>query len=204
MRRLPHLLSGLSAAALLTASALPALAEGALAAPAAATAPATTQTRAAFTYQDMISANRLGDPQVSPDGEWVVYSLTQTDVAANKRSSALYILSLTGEAQPQKLAICEGGANTARRGADGKLYFLSSRSGSSQGWVSADKGATATPVPVRPRDAHAYPLNDAGDAVAVSLAVYPDAADLNASVARGKTEAERKSTGQVYDRMFVR
>ena len=105
MRRLPHLLSGLSAAALLTATALPALAEGALAVPAAATAPATAQARTAFTYQDMISANRLGDPQVSPDGEWVVYALTQTDVAANKRSSALYILGLKGEAQPQKRAI---------------------------------------------------------------------------------------------------
>jgi dipeptidyl aminopeptidase/acylaminoacyl peptidase len=204
MRRLPHLLSGLSAAALLTATALPALAEGALAAPAAATAPATTQARAAFTYQDMISANRLGDPQVSPDGEWVVYSLTQTDVAANKRSSALYILGLKGEAQPQKLAISEGGANTARWGADGKLYFLSGRSGSSQVWVSADKGATATQVTALPTDVNAYRINAAGDAVAVSLAVYPDAADLNASVARGKTEAERKSTGQVYDRMFVR
>ncbi|OYX19725.1 MAG: peptidase S9, partial [Brevundimonas diminuta] len=204
MRRLPHLLSGLSAAALLTATALPALAEGALAVPAAATAPATTQARAAFTYQDMISANRLGDPQVSPDGEWVVYSLTQTDVAANKRSSALYILGLKGEAQPQKLAISEGGANTARWGADGKLYFLSSRSGSSQVWVSADKGATATQVTALPTDVNAYRINGAGDAVAVSLAVYPDAADLNASVARGKTEAERKSTGQVYDRMFVR
>ena len=53
MRRLPHLLSGLSAVALLTATALPALAEGALAVPAAATAPATTQARAAFTYLDM-------------------------------------------------------------------------------------------------------------------------------------------------------
>ena len=52
----------------------------------------------------------------------MVYSLTQTDVAANKRSSALYLLGLKGEAQPQKLAISEGGANTARWGADGKLY----------------------------------------------------------------------------------
>ena len=30
--------------------------------------PAAPATPDAFTYQDMISANRLGDPQVSPDG----------------------------------------------------------------------------------------------------------------------------------------
>ena len=59
-------------------------------------------------------------------------------------------------------------------------------------------------VTALPTDVNAYRINGAGDAVAVSLAVYPDAADLTASVTRGKTEAERKSTGQVYDRMFVR
>ena len=47
-------------------------------------------------------------------------------------------------------------------------------------------------------------ISPSGDKVAVSLAVYPDAADLDASVEMGKAMAERKTTGQVYDRMFVR
>jgi len=141
---------------------------------------------------------------VSPDGKWVVYSVTTTDVAANRRAGALYLLSLDGEGEPQRLAINEGGANTARWGADGQLYFLSSRSGSSQVWVSADQGATATQVTDLPTDVNAYRVNAAGDAVAVSLAVYPDAADLTASVAGAKAEGEKKATGQVYDRMFVR
>ncbi len=42
----------------------------------------------AFTYQDMISANRLGDPRVSPDGRYVVYSVTTTDVEANSRAGS--------------------------------------------------------------------------------------------------------------------
>lgn len=199
MRRLPHRLSGLSAAALLTCAALPAMAE-------AAPAPVAAQPAAAdaFTYRDMISANRLGDPQVSPDGKWVVYSVTTTDVAANRRAGALYLLSLDGEGEPQRLAINEGGANTARWGADGQLYFLSSRSGSSQVWMSADQGATASQVTDLPTDVNAYRVNAAGDAVAVSLAVYPDAADLTTSVARARAEGEKKTTGQVYDRMFVR
>ncbi len=198
MRRLPSLLTGLSALALMSAAALPALAE--------APAPASAQSAAAsaFTYTDMISANRLGDPQVSPDSQWVVYTLTQTDVANNRRTSALYIQSLKGEGEARKLAISDGGANTARWGQDGKLYFLSGRSGSSQVWVSTDQGATATQVTDLPTDVNAYRVNAAGDAVAVSLAVYPDAGDLNASVARAKAQAEAKTTAQVYDRMFVR
>ncbi|WP_409019319.1 prolyl oligopeptidase family serine peptidase [Brevundimonas vesicularis] len=198
MRHLPSLLTGLSALALMSAAALPALAE--------APAPISAQSAAtsAFTYTDMISANRLGDPQVSPDSQWVVYTLTQTDVANNRRTSALYIQSLKGEGEARKLAISDGGANTARWGQDGKLYFLSGRSGSSQVWVSTDQGATATQVTDLPTDVNAYRVNAAGDAVAVSLAVYPDAEDLTASVARAKTQAEAKTTAQVYDRMFVR
>ena len=200
MRRLSHLLCGLSAVALLTAAA-PAMAEMA-AAPAAATTTATAGN--VFTYQDMIPANRLGDPQVSPDGAWVVYSVTRTDVDANRRSSSLFIQSLKGDGEAKRLPISDGGANTARWGADGSLYFLSSRGGSSQVWVSKDKGETATAVTNLPIDVNAYRVNAQGNAVAVSLAVYPDAENLAASVARAASESERKSTGKVYDRMFVR
>jgi len=198
MRRLSTLLTGLSALALMSAAALPAVAQ---------TPQATSATRtadSAFSYTDMIAANRLGDPQVSPDGQWVIYSVTQTDVANNRRSGALYIQNLNGEGEAQKLAINEGGANTARWGQDGKLYFLSSRSGSNQVWVSRDQGATATQVTNLPTDVNAYRINAAGDAVAVSLAVYPEAADLTASVAQAKAQGEVKTTAKVYDRMFVR
>ncbi|MEG1451290.1 S9 family peptidase [Brevundimonas sp.] len=200
MRRLSHLLCGLSAVALLTAAA-PAMAEMA-AAPSAAASTATAGN--AFTYQDMIPAKRLGDPQVSPDGAWVVYSVTSTDVDANRRSSSLFIQSLKGEGEAKRLPISDGGANTARWGKDGSLYFLSSRGGSSQVWVSNDNGTTATAVTSLPTDVNAYRVNDQGNAVAVSLAVYPNAENLAASVAHGASVAERKSTGKVYDRMFVR
>ncbi len=201
MRRLSHLLCGLSAAALLTAAA-PAMAEMA---PAPATAAnATAQAGSAFTYQDMIPANRLGNPQVSPDGEWVVYSVTTTDVAQNRRSSSLFIQSLKGNGEATRLPISDGGASSAVWGKDGTLYFTSSRSGKSQVWASRDKGQTAEQLTDLPLDVNAFRINDQGDAVVVSLAVYPTADSLEASIARGAEEEARKSTGKVYDRMFVR
>ena len=48
--------------------------------------PAAAAVPNAFTYQDMISAKRLGDPQVSPDGRYVDYAVTTTDVAATRRA----------------------------------------------------------------------------------------------------------------------
>ena len=47
------------------------------------------------------------------------------------------IRGLDGSDEPRRLAISDGGANTARWGSDGRLYFLSGRSGSSQVWRAA-------------------------------------------------------------------
>ena len=203
------LLAG-ACAALALVAAVPALAEAPAIAPVVAeSVPASVsvpavQAQAPFTYQDMISANRLGDPQVSPDGRWVIYSLTTTDVTANRRAGALYAVDLNEPGEPVRLAINEGGANTARWGSDGKLYFLSGRSGSSQVWRADADGTNPVQVTNLPTDVNAYRISPQANQVAVSLAVYPEAADLAASVAHGREVAERKTTGQVYDRMFVR
>ncbi|WP_439470573.1 prolyl oligopeptidase family serine peptidase [Brevundimonas sp.] len=187
-------------AAIALATAVPALAE----AP-AAPAPATpAQTQQAFDYTAMISANRLGDPQVSPDGRWVVYSVTTTDVAANRRAGALFIQDLRSPGEGRRLAINEGGANTARWGSDGKLYFLSRRSGSSQVWLAEADGTAPVQVTNLPLDVNAYRLSPDAAQVAVSLAVFPDCETLACTVDRNKAVADDPSTGQVYDRMFVR
>ena len=188
-------------AAIALATAVPALAEAPVAAPAPA---ASVQTQQAFDYNAMISANRLGDPQVSPDGRWVVYSVTTTDVAANRRAGALFIQDLRTPGEGRRLAINEGGANTARWGSDGKLYFLSGRSGSSQVWRAEADGTAPVQVTSLPLDVNAYRLSPDAAKVAVSLAVFPDCADLACTVDRNKAVADDPSTGQVYDRMFVR
>jgi len=187
--------------ALLFSTALAALALG-------VAAPATAQEDGAridrFTYDDLIMVNRLSDPQVSPDGASVVYSVRATDLPNNRGVSSLYLQPLAGDGAARRLAISDGGANTARWAPDGKLYFLSGRSGSSQLWVSADQGATASQVTDLPVDVQTWRLSPAGDRVAVALAVHPDCADLACSVAKTEAEAASKSTGMIYDRAFVR
>ena len=178
-------------------AALPVTAQGA---PSAAEAPAAQP----FTYTDMLMANRLSDPRVSPDGRHVVYAVRATDMDNNRGVTSLFIQSLDGEGAARRLAISDGGANTARWGSDGWLYFLSGRSGTSQVWKTDAQGEIATQVTNLPVDVNAYRLSPDASKIAVSLAVYPQCEDLACSVARGEAEAARKSTGQVYDRLFVR
>lgn len=165
---------------------------------------AEAQSAQPFTYTDMLMANRLSDPRVSPDGRHVVYAVRATDMDNNRGVTSLFIQSLDGEGAARRLAISDGGANTARWGSDGALYFLSGRSGTSQVWKTDAQGATAIQVTDLPVDVNAYRLSPDGSKIAVSLAVYPQCEDLACSVARGEAEATRQSTGQVYDRLFVR
>lgn len=155
-----------------------------------------------FTYRDLIAANRLSDPQVSPDGRKVVYAVRATDLERNRGVTSLFIQGIRGDAPARRLAISDQGASTARWSSDGRLYFLSGKSGTSQVWVSTDEGATATQATDLPLDVNAYRLSPDGKSLAVSLAVYPDCADLACSVERAK--APKRGSGQAYDRVFVR
>jgi len=38
-----------------------------------------------FTFEDMMALKRIGDPQVSPDGRWVMFSATDVSLAENTR-----------------------------------------------------------------------------------------------------------------------
>ena len=59
---------------------------------------ALAQAPAAFarpiTATDLATMRRLGAPSVSPDGNWAVYQLSETDLAANRRRNDLCLLDL--------------------------------------------------------------------------------------------------------------
>jgi dipeptidyl aminopeptidase/acylaminoacyl peptidase len=169
-----------------------------VAAPAAAQ-PAAPQP---FTYQDLIRLNRLSDPQVSPDGSQVVYAVRATDLEANRGVTSLVLQPLAGDGPARRLAISDEGAFAARWGPNGRLYFLSGRSGSTQVWMTDATGAGAVQVTDLPLDVQTYRLSPAGDRLAVSLAVDPTCSDLACAAARAA--APRAGTGQVYDRLFAR
>lgn len=161
-----------------------------------AAAPAVAQPAAPqpFSYEDLIRLNRLSDPQVSPDGSQVVYAVRATDLEANRGVTSLFLQPLAGDAPARRLAISDGGVFAARWGQNGRLYFLSGRSGSTQVWMTDATGAEAVQVTDLPHDVQTYRLSPTGDRLAVSLAVGPAVS----------MTAPPRGTGLVYDRLFAR
>src|SRR5437868_14514184 len=87
-----------------------------------------------FTARDLHEMQRLSDPQPSPDGRHVAFVVRTTDFEANKGRNDIWLVELDGTGLMQLTS--DAAADTNPRWApDGKnLYFLSTRSGSTQVW----------------------------------------------------------------------
>ena len=99
---------------------------------AAAALVATPSLARPMTATDMHMMQRLGAPSVSPDGRTAIFTLSTTDMAANKRTNALHMLDLTRPATPRLIAGLTKGANSAIFGADGAIYYLAPVAGRDQ------------------------------------------------------------------------
>ncbi|MCE5233072.1 MAG: S9 family peptidase [Mizugakiibacter sp.] len=157
-----------------------------------------------FDVHDLVMMDRVGDPVASPDGRHVAFTVRSTDYAANKGVNSLWVLDLDArKAQPHKLV--EADASGPHWSADGKaIYFLSSKSGSSQVWRVPAAGGAASQVSRYPLDVDNFTLSFDGTHVALSMAVFTDCADLACTHARLDAKTKDKASGRVYDRLFVR
>ena len=161
---------------------------------------------APFTVEDLVLLKRITDPRVSPDGRQVAFVQRDTDMDANKGRTSLWLLDLTpGTAQPRRLSHVEANDSSPRWSPDSRtLYFLSTRSGSSQVWRLALTGGDAQRVTDYPLDVGALKLSPRGDRLALSMEVFPDCATLECTRERLSGRASDKATGRTYERLFIR
>ncbi|HEX5749371.1 MAG TPA: S9 family peptidase [Archangium sp.] len=164
-------------------------------------APAKTQP---FTVQDQVSMRRISNPSVSPDGKRIAFVLRSTDLEANKGRTDLWIVNADGTGPRQLTSSPESEAQPVWSPEGQGLYFLSSRGGSRQVFRLPLDGGESQAVTKLPLDVGAFALSRDGKTLAVAMEVYPDCPTLECNTQRQKEKAQSKSTGQVYDKLFVR
>ncbi|MBS0418745.1 MAG: S9 family peptidase [Proteobacteria bacterium] len=157
-----------------------------------------------FSAEDLMRLRRISDPQVSPDGRYVAFSVAEPDLEANAPRMSLWLLDLASrERDPQRVDSANGW--NGRWAPDSRgLYFLSSRSGSSQVWHLPIPSGAATQVTRLPLDVETFKVSPAGDRLLLSLEVFPDCPDLYGTAARLEAAAKSGPHGQVHDRLFIR
>jgi len=156
-----------------------------------------------FGVRDLVAFDRLADPRVSPDGSRIVFTVSSLDLDANKRRSDLWLVGTDG-AGLHALTRDDSSDSNGTWSPDGRtIYFLSTRSGSSQVWRLPLDGGEAQPVTALPLDVGSFVLSPDGTKLALSMEVFPGSTPSETKK-RMDDEAAGKATGRIYDRLFFR
>ena len=97
-----------------------------------------------MTFGDMMQMRRLGDIDVSRDGKWVLFTVTDVDLAKNTKTPHLWIVPVNG-GQETALTAAAAGESRGRFSPDTQqIAFLSDRGDGQQIWLAAFDTATGT------------------------------------------------------------
>jgi len=163
--------------------------------------------RQPLTHESMWLMKRVGAPSISPDGKWVVTSVTDPSYDDKEQSSDLWLMPADGSAKPRRITSMKAGesdpswspdskriAFSAKRDADevAQIYVLDLAGGEAQ---RLTKLSTALRAPRFSPD---------GTRVMFASTVFANAADDDAQKKAAQDEKDRKYKVRVYDSFPIR
>ena len=157
-----------------------------------------------FTVNDLLKVRRVGDPQVSPKGDLVAFTITDMDTSANRGTTQIYLVPLGG-GEMRQLTNDENSSASPRWSPDGeKLAFVSARDGEDEIWtIDVSSGAlkkissisTGAGDPVWSPD---------GSLIAFTSEIYPECKDDACNKRMSDTRTQSKVKPHVADRLLYR
>jgi dipeptidyl aminopeptidase/acylaminoacyl peptidase len=169
--------------------------------------PVFAQTRHPFTFEDMMKLKRVGEPEVSPDGKWVLFSAVDVDLDANTESPHIWIVPTAGG---QERIIADQDADRPRWAPDGRRFaFISNKEGGSQVWV-ADFDSTAGTVTGMHRltsiatEAEGELWSPDDKSILFVSNVYPECPDEVCNARKLEEAAKSKVKAMIFTRLLFR
>ena len=157
-----------------------------------------------FSVHDMLGMDQISDPQVSLDGKWIVFVLRKTNLQANKGHTDLWLVSVDGKELRRLTSHPENDSNP-RWAPDGRsVWFISDRTESSQVWRIRVDGGEAEQVTKQPLGVGNLVVSPDGKYIAFTMDVFPDCNTVECTKKRLEEIKERKASGRIYDRTFIR
>src|SRR3954451_9502377 len=103
----------------------------------------------ALKLDDLFRFRDVRDPQLSPDGQWIAYVVSTTDLKEDKSSTHIWLVSYDGK-NDRQITFSQESESSPRWSPDGKyLAFTSSRPGKAKGnqiWLLDRNGGEAMPL----------------------------------------------------------
>src|SRR6266536_2997931 len=157
-----------------------------------------------FTIDDLLKVRRVSDPQVSPKGDLVAFTITDVDRAANKSSTQIYLVPVGG-GEVRQLTNDEHSSASPRWSPDGeKLAFISARDGEDQIWtIDVSSGALKKIRTISTGAADPVWSPD-GKWLAFTSDVYPECDNDACNKRRADEKAQSKVKPHAADRLLFR
>ncbi|MCK5650286.1 MAG: S9 family peptidase [Gemmatimonadetes bacterium] len=177
------------------------LATGSLQAVGAQEGDTATSSPRPLTVDDQFAIQRVGSPVVSPDGEWVAYTVSKTSLKEEKSETRIWMASTSG-GDPIPMTAKGAPAGSPKWSPDGKyLSFTASRGegAKSQVWVLDRRGGEARQLTDVKDGVSGFEWSPDGTKLLLSIRdPDPDAPD---SASRGSGAQSRTRKPWVIDRL---
>ncbi len=170
----------------------------------ASSAQAQAPAKHAMTFDDLMAVQRVGEPQISPDGRAVVYTVGATDMDTNRIAHNIWVVSTAPASQPRQLT--QSGHDTRPQWSpDGKsIAFLSSREGATEVYMMPAQGGNAKKITSLSTGADNEKWSPDGRWLAFTSSVFPDCADDACNRARDDAAEKSKVKARAYDHLLYR
>ena len=154
-----------------------------------------------FDFNAMMELRRISDPQISPDGRWVAYTVQSVDMAANQKPTQIWTVALEADAKPRQITH-EGSANSRPRWSPDsrRIAFVSDRGGSSQIWLMEPDGGNPKPATNLSTEADGVLFSPDGKNLLFSSEVYPE---CGADDACNKKNLDAEKASPVKARIYT-
>ncbi len=168
-------------------------------------APASFAQKRPFDVETLLRIQRIGEPALSPDGKLVAYTVATPDLSNNKLNRQIYVVPVNNGAP--RLLTHDGDDNQRPRWSpDSKqIYFISSRSGSSQVWVMDADGEHPRLITRLATEAGGLLVSPDGKKIVFQSNVYPECgADNNCNQRNLDYDAKSPSKARIYTSLLYR
>lgn len=157
-----------------------------------------------ISFKDLISLHRVSEPQISPDGKWIAYSVATPDLEANHSVRDIWAVPTAGGGEARQLT--RGGSDTRPRWSpDGKkLAFISGRAGTPQIYWIALEGGEVMRLTAISTGADNELWSPDGKTVAFVSSVYPDCKDDACNEQRDAAKEKSKVKARIYEKLLYR
>jgi dipeptidyl aminopeptidase/acylaminoacyl peptidase len=178
---------------------------GSIARPAPAASP---PAKTILTHETLFLMKRVGKPEVSPDGHWVVFSVTEPAYDPDKAVSDLWLVPADGSAPPRRITNTKAPESDVVWSPDStRIAFVTQRDGDSADQVyvlDLSHGGEAQRITHVSTGAFDPQWRPDGQAILFESLVWPGALDDAANTKVADERKSRKYNLRVYEHFPVR